>query len=286
MQTLSDIQELRARLSQWRQSGKRIALVPTMGNLHAGHLALVERARMLGDRVVATIFVNPLQFDHADDLAAYPRTLEADCEKLEAEGADLIFVPEVSTIYPLAMDKTTQVHVPGVTKRLEGASRAGHFTGVATIVCKLFNLIQPDYAVFGEKDYQQLLVIRKMVEDLNLPIMIESVATVREKDGLAMSSRNGYLTAEQRKIAPDLYKILSYAAESVCKNGVEISEISSKCIELLINSGFKPDYFEICDSNTLLPAKPGDDHLVILAAAWLGKARLIDNLSLNLKPGD
>ena len=184
------------------------------------------------------------------------------------------------------MEKATQVHVPEVTKRLEGESRSGHFIGVATIVCKLFNLIQPDYAVFGEKDYQQLQVIRKMVEDLNLPIMIESVATVREKDGLAMSSRNGYLTAEEREIAPDLYETLCYAAENLLGKGAKIDEISTKCTEMLQKSGFKPDYFEICDAITLLPAKADDNHLVILAAAWLGKARLIDNLSLNLKPGD
>jgi len=284
MQTVSDIGELRACLAGWRQSSEKITLVPTMGNLHAGHLALIEHAKTLGGKVIATIFVNPMQFDRSDDLDAYPRTLKRDSEQLSARGTDLLFAPDAGTIYPLSLDKMTQVNVPVISERLEGASRSGHFCGVATIVCKLFNMIQPDYAVFGEKDYQQLLVIRKMVGDLNMPVCIESVATVREKDGLAMSSRNGYLTANERKIAPNLYKILLQAAESLREKDANIGQVQSNCVEMLRNSGFRPDYYEVCNANTLLPADAGDTSLIILAAAWLGKARLIDNLTLDLKP--
>lgn len=276
---------MQACLSDWRKAGERIALVPTMGNLHAGHLALVERAKQLAERVVVTIFINPMQFDRKEDLDAYPQTLDEDSEQLQQLGVDLLFAPEASTIYSESLDTTTQIHVPLITERLEGASRSGHFTGVATIVCKLFNLVQPEIAIFGEKDYQQLLVIRKMVADLDIPVQIESVPTVREKDGLAMSSRNGYLTRAEREIAPHLYKTLLFLQEELSLNNAKISELEHKGFEMLRKSGFKPDYLEVCQSDTLQPAKPEDTSLVILAAAWLGKARLIDNLSVNLKPG-
>jgi len=285
MLTFSEIAAMQACLSDWRKAGERIALVPTMGNLHAGHLALVERAKQLAERVVVTIFINPMQFDRKEDLDAYPQTLDEDSEQLQQLGVDLLFAPEASTIYSESLDTTTQIHVPLITERLEGASRSGHFTGVATIVCKLFNLVQPEIAIFGEKDYQQLLVIRKMVADLDIPVQIESVPTVREKDGLAMSSRNGYLTRAEREIAPHLYKTLLFLQEELSLNNAKISELEHKGIEMLRKSGFKPDYLEVCQSDTLQPAKLEDNSLVILAAAWLGKARLIDNLSVNLKPG-
>jgi len=285
MLIFTDTIAVQACLSDWRATGERIALVPTMGNLHAGHLALVERAKQLADRVVATIFVNPMQFDRRHDLDAYPRTLEDDSAKLQAAGTDLLFAPEVSTIYPEPLETTTQVRVPGVSERLEGTSRAGHFTGVATVVCKLFNMVQADVAVFGEKDYQQLLVIRKMVADLNIPVKIGSVATMRESDGLAMSSRNGYLTPAERAIAPELYKVLQFMQAELSVNADKIIKIQEKGLYMLRNAGFEPDYLEVCEPDSLLPAKPEDSSLVILAAAWLGKARLIDNLSINLKPG-
>lgn len=282
MQTCHSIDDMRARLQRWRQAGETIVLVPTMGNLHAGHLALVDHARRPGARVVATIFINPMQFDREDDLAAYPRTLQADSEQLEAHGTDLLFAPEASSIYPESLDKMTRVTVPVISERMEGGSRAGHFTGVATVVSKLFNLIQPDVAVFGEKDYQQLLVIRKMVADMNLPVEIESVATVREKDGLAMSSRNGYLTAEERQIAAVLHKTLLFARDALLGGKMNYSQIEAESAARLDDAGFTPDYFEICHAKTLLPAEKDDKTLIILAAAWLGKARLIDNLPVNL----
>ena len=284
MLTFSKIAAMQACLSGWRQDGERIALVPTMGNLHAGHLALVTQAKQLADRVVVSIFVNPMQFDRKEDLDAYPQTLEKDAELLKAQGVDLLFAPEASIIYPESLETATQIYVPVITERLEGASRSGHFTGVATIVCKLFNMVQPEIAVFGEKDYQQLLVIRKMVADLDISVQIESVPTVREKDGLAMSSRNGYLTQAERAIAPQLYKTLQFMQTEISANNANMAEIESNGIELLRKAGFKPDYLEVCQSDSLQPATPEDTSLVILAAAWLGKARLIDNLSVNLKP--
>lgn len=275
---------MQACLSDWRKSGERIALVPTMGNLHAGHLALIERAKQLVDRVIVTIFVNPMQFDRKEDLDAYPQTLEQDSEQLKSQGVDLLFAPEASTTYPESLETSTQIKVPVMTERLEGASRSGHFTGVATIVCKLFNMVQPEIAVFGEKDYQQLLVIRKMVADLNIPVLIESVSTVREKDGLAMSSRNGYLTQAERGIASQLYKTLQFMQTELLENNAKISEIEPNGVEMLRKSGFNLDYLEVCQSDSLQLARPEDTSLVILAAAWLGKARLIDNLCVNLKP--
>ncbi len=284
MLTFADIAGMRACLQEWRQAGERIAFVPTMGNLHAGHLALVERAAQLADRVVVSIFVNPMQFDRKEDLEAYPKTLEEDSEELKRLDVDLLFAPDVTTIYPQTLEASTQVHVPVITERLEGASRVGHFTGVATIVCKLFNMVQPEIAVFGEKDYQQLLVIRKMVADLNMPVRIESVPTVREKDGLAMSSRNGYLTPEERKIAPGLYKILRAIRSELLRNNAKIREIEENGVKMLEKAGFRPDYLEVCNAETLQPATPQDHALIILAAAWLGKARLIDNLRVDLNP--
>ena len=271
---------LRQALAQGRG---RVAFVPTMGNLHQGHLALVRRARELAERVVVSIFVNPLQFDRKEDLEAYPRTLERDAELLEQEGVELLFAPTVEFIYPAGMERHTRVEVPVVSEGLCGASRPGHFTGVATIVCKLFNLVQPQLAVFGKKDYQQLLVVRKMVADLALPVEIVGVETVREPDGLAMSSRNNYLTPEQRERGPALYRALRAVADALQAGRHDYSVLESEGRAQLEAAGLHTDYFEIRRAQDLAPPKEDDRHLVILVAAFLGKARLIDNLEVELR---
>ncbi len=286
MRQVKNPDELRAALRGPRLNGQSIGFVPTMGNLHDGHLALVRQARARCDRVVVSIFVNPLQFDRAEDLAAYPRTLEADARRLAEAGVDVLFAPPARELLGEDPDGLTRVEVPRLSERLEGAARPGHFTGVATIVTKLFHLVQPDVAVFGEKDWQQLLIVRKLVRDLNLPVQIESVPTVREPDGLAMSSRNAYLGAEERARAPRLYRILSALAEAIRVGKRNYRDLEKNGMDLLRKFGFRPEYIAICQARTLRPAEPGDEDLVVLAAAWLGKARLIDNIPLNLKhPG-
>jgi len=273
---------LRQQLRRLRQEGKRIALVPTMGNLHDGHMKLVDEAKNAADVVVASIFVNPMQFDRADDLARYPRTLQDDCEKLNKRKVDIVFAPAPDQIYPHGTDSQTWVEVPGLSDMLEGASRPGHFRGVATIVSKLFNLVQPDVACFGEKDYQQLAVIRKMVADMGYDIEIIGVPTVRAKDGLALSSRNGYLTSDQRKIAPGLSKVMSAMAEKLRTGDNDIHEIIAVAEQELNSSGFRADDIQIRDADTLLEVSPASKHAVILMAAWLGQARLIDNKVVEL----
>jgi pantoate--beta-alanine ligase len=280
MQTIADIDDLRVSVRDWRQSGARIGFVPTMGNLHEGHLQLVRRARSLTDRVVVSIFVNPMQFGPGEDFDTYPRTLEDDKAQLEQQQADLLFVPAVDLIYPSGLTETTRVQVPGVGEGLEADSRPGFFVGVATVVARLFNLVQADIAVFGEKDYQQLAVIRRMVKDLCWPIDIEAVPTVREADGLAMSSRNQYLSAEQRKRAAVLYQTLRQAAEGVRGQRQPCAELEAQAIERLEQAGFAPDYVSIRDAVTLRPMEPGNTRAVVLAAARLGRARLIDNVSV------
>ncbi len=282
MQQIRSPDKLRKAVGEYRQSGQSIGFVPTMGNLHEGHLALVRYAKEAVDTVVVSIFVNPLQFDQMDDLQAYPKTLADDVRQLEMLDVDLLFVPEVGDIYPKDMTTVTRVEVPGVSERLEGASRTGHFTGVATIVAKLFNLVQPNIAVFGEKDFQQLAVIQKMVKELNFPIEVLSIPTVRELSGLAMSSRNNYLSEEQRWQAAGLYRILNHLADSIRSGERNYRELERNGTEMLLKAGFKPDYLEICHSKTLLPASDTDDLLVILVAAWLGPARLIDNMPLSM----
>ncbi len=272
------LDELRATLAAWRKGGERIAFVPTMGNLHAGHLDLIVEARHRADRVVASIFVNPMQFGEGEDFDAYPRTLEADTAKLTEAGVDLLFAPTVSAIYPSGARQQTRVEVPGLSDLLCGASRPGHFIGVATIVCKLFNMVQPDLAVFGEKDYQQLMVIRRMVADLAMPIRIIGKSTVREPDGLAMSSRNGYLSAEQRGVAPLLYGTLQSTAEALKTGNRDFSDLESAAQRILREAGFRPDYFVIRRAGDLAAPEQAEDSLVILAAAYLGTTRLIDNL--------
>lgn len=278
---LDDVSSLRRRLISWRHSSRSIALVPTMGNLHAGHLALVQEARRVADRTLVSIFVNPLQFSPNEDFDAYPRTLERDRELLEAEDTDLLFAPPVQAVYPHGSQGQTRVDVPGLSDILCGASRPGHFAGVATVVCKLFNIAQPDVAIFGEKDYQQLLVIRRMVEDLCLPIKVRGLATVRELDGLAMSSRNGYLSPAERARAPALYRALCRAGERLRK-GLAAGEVERTGAEELVIEGLKPDYFSIRRASDLQPATTEDQDLVVLTAAYLGAARLIDNLRVSL----
>ena len=273
---------LRQHIRRLRQEGKRVALVPTMGNLHDGHMTLVEEAKTRADVVIVSIFVNPMQFDRAEDLANYPRTLQEDCEKLNKRKVDYVFAPAVVEIYPQGTESHTFVDVPGLSTMLEGASRPGHFRGVSTIVSKLFNLIQPDIACFGEKDFQQLALLRKMVADMGYDIEIVGVPIIRAKDGLALSSRNGYLTAEQRKIAPGLYKVLSSVAEKLKAGERDQDEIITLAEQALNEKGFRADDIQIRDADTLLDLTENSKRAVILMAAWLGKARLIDNQSVEL----
>ncbi|MFH7828227.1 pantoate--beta-alanine ligase [Kluyvera chengduensis] len=273
---------LRQHIRRLRQEGKRVALVPTMGNLHDGHMTLVEEAKTRADVVVVSIFVNPMQFDRVEDLARYPRTLQEDCEKLNKRKVDFVFAPSEAEIYPQGTESQTFVDVPGLSTMLEGASRPGHFRGVSTIVSKLFNLIQPDIACFGEKDFQQLALIRKMVADLGYDIEIVGVPIIRAKDGLALSSRNGYLTAEQRKIAPGLYKVMTRVAEKLKAGERDQGEMIAIAEQELNEKGFRADDIQIRDADTLLDLTDNSKRAVILMAAWLGQARLIDNQSVEL----
>ena len=273
---------LRQQIRRLRMEGKRVALVPTMGNLHDGHMKLVDEAKARADVVVVSIFVNPMQFDRPEDLARYPRTLQEDCEKLNKRKVDLVFAPSVKEIYPNGTETHTYVDVPGLSTMLEGASRPGHFRGVSTIVSKLFNLVQPDIACFGEKDFQQLALIRKMVADMGFDIEIVDVPIMRAKDGLALSSRNGYLTAEQRKIAPGLYKVLSSIADKLQAGERDLDEIIAIAGQELNEKGFRADDIQIRDADTLLEVSENSKRAVILVAAWLGDARLIDNKIVEL----
>lgn len=284
MNTVKTVRELRAAIARARAEGKRIGFVPTMGNLHSGHVALVEKASQRADFVVASIFVNPLQFGPNEDLAKYPRTLAADQEKLVSAGCHLLFAPTPEEMYPQGMDDQTRISVPVVSEGLCGGSRPGHFEGVATVVTKLFNMVQPDLAIFGEKDFQQLAVIRKLVRDLNLPVQIFGEPTVRADDGLALSSRNGYLSAEQRQLAPQLFATLKDMADSICGGRDDFSRLTLDGLKHLEKSGFRPDYLEIREAGSLRPAQAGDKELVILVAAYLGTTRLIDNLAFTSHP--
>jgi len=281
MQTLHAIVPLRERLRKHRLAGQRIALVPTMGNLHAGHLALVDRARELADVVVATLFVNPLQFGAGEDFDQYPRTLDSDREQLTAHGCDLLFVPSVETLYPHGLKIQTQVHVPDVSEGLCGGTRIGHFDGVATVVSLLFHLIQPDIACFGEKDFQQLAVIRKLVADLHFPIEIVGVPTLRAEDGLALSSRNGYLSASDRALAPTFYQTLSCCRDALSR-GQPLSAALADATQALLEAGFRLDYLEL-RGPALAPFDPAQ-HVEgrLLGAVYLGSTRLIDNLAVTL----
>ncbi|EEO0333817.1 pantoate--beta-alanine ligase [Salmonella enterica] len=273
---------LRQHIRRLRQEGKRVALVPTMGNLHDGHMKLVDEAKARADVVIVSIFVNPMQFDRPDDLVRYPRTLQEDCEKLNKRKVDYVFAPAVEEIYPQGLEGQTYVDVPGLSTMLEGASRPGDFRGVSTIVSKLFNLIQPDIACFGEKDFQQLALIRKMVADMSYDIEIVGVPIIRAKDGLALSSRNSYLTAEQRKIAPGLHNVMNSIAEKLIAGNRELQEIIAIAEQELNEKGFRADDIQIRDADTLQELTETSKRAVILAAAWLGQARLIDNQSVTL----
>ena len=284
MRTYSSNAQLQAALRDFRQQGSSIGFVPTMGNLHEGHLDLVRKAREAADVVVVSIFVNPLQFGAGEDLDAYPRTLAADKEKLFAEGTHVLYAPTVDQIYPEGMETHTQVSVPDLSETLCGSSRPGHFDGVTTVVSKLFNIVQPDLAIFGEKDFQQLSIVRKMVDDLCMPVKVVGVATHRDVDGLALSSRNGYLTSEQRGIAPVLHQTLVSCREAIACGFDNFLQLESHARMQLLQAGFEPDYFEIRDARTLRTVTEGTEEIAILAAARLGKTRLIDNVRLALNP--
>lgn len=283
MQVVTTIAELRQRRRDWLLAGERVAFVPTMGNLHAGHIKLVSEAKRLAPRVVVSIFVNPLQFAAGEDLDAYPHTPEQDQNKLREAGVDLLFLPAESEIYPDGRDGLSSVGVPGISDILCGASRPGHFSGVATVVSKLFNLVQPELALFGEKDYQQLSVLRRMVHDLNIPVELIGVPTVRESDGLAMSSRNGYLTAAERSLAPGLYRQLCGVAEKLALGRRDFVGVESETKAELESDGLRVDYLTIRNRVDLSVANGADKQLVVLAAVYLGKARIIDNLLITLK---
>ena len=270
--------EVRAIVSAWRRAGERIAFVPTMGNLHAGHGSLVGRASELADHVIVSIFVNPLQFGPNEDFAAYPRTPDDDRRILESLNVDLLFAPEVADIYPRGQESTARVHVPVIEDILCGAFRPGHFMGVATVVTKLLNIVQPDVGVFGEKDYQQLLIIRRATLDLCMPIEIVGVPTTREPDGLAMSSRNRYLSAEQRAAAPAIFAELERARTAIESGATDLAAIARRGGEALQQAGFRPDYFEIRDAATLEEPNAQSHKIVVLTAARIGRARLIDNV--------
>lgn len=282
MKTLNNLQQLRDTIAEARQAGQSIALVPTMGNLHAGHIALIKQAVERADFVVASIFVNPLQFGANEDLDSYPRTLEADQSKLQEAGCNLLFTPDAQTIYPHGMEQHTLVSVPGVSTGLCGGSRPGHFAGVATVVCKLLNMVQPDIALFGEKDFQQLAVIRKMVADLNIPVQVFGVPIVRDHDGLALSSRNGYLSAPQRANAPALQQSMQALKAKITTGDRDYTALFAQFNSELNAAGFRLDYIELRDALTLEKADLASTQLILLAAAYLGSTRLIDNLIIDL----
>jgi pantoate--beta-alanine ligase len=284
MRTYNSNAQLQSALNRFRQNGQSIAFVPTMGNLHEGHLNLVHKARSLCDVVVVSIFVNPLQFGPNEDLDAYPRTLAADKEKLFSAGAQILYAPGVAEIYPEGMAQQTRVRVPDLSETLCGSSRPGHFDGVTTVVSKLFNIVQPDVAVFGEKDFQQLSIVRKMVKDLCMPIEIVGVATTRDKDGLALSSRNSFLSPEQRHIAPVIHQTLNSCREAIACGFDNFLQLESHARMKLLQAGLEPDYFAIRDARTLRAVTDDTEEIAILTAARLGSTRLIDNVRLSLNP--
>lgn len=282
METVFSLDDLRRRIQGWRREGARIALVPTMGNLHAGHISLLERARALADHTVVSIFVNPIQFGKGEDYARYPSTLEADQEKLSAAGLDLLFAPNLDQLYPGGIEEDTRVTVPVLSSILCGQYRPGHFSGVATVVSKLLINVQPDVALFGEKDYQQLLVIKRMSRDLLMPVEILGMPIVREADGLAMSSRNSYLNADERARAPRIHDELQAAVAKLVTGRHSLIAIETAAMAALAEAGFRPEYFSVRRAEDLEIPKAGDRSLQVLAAAWLGSARLIDNLRVEL----
>ncbi len=280
MQICTSIDLIRQQVSDWKAQQATVAFVPTMGNLHAGHMELVKQARNSADHVVVSIFVNPLQFNEAADFELYPRTLENDVNQLQAEGVDALFAPEAAEIYPQGQLSATKVLVPGLGDILEGEHRPGHFTGVTTVVNKLFNLVQPDLAIFGEKDYQQLMLIRRMVSDLNMPVQIISVATCREADGLAMSSRNSRMSAQQRQQAPAIYHALKDIVDRISHGEHDFARLEQSAMAELGQQGFDAEYIAIRRTYDLMIPADQDQSLVVLAAARLGNIRLIDNMTV------
>lgn len=281
MDILHSVAEVRARVAQWRRDGRTVGLVPTMGNLHDGHLSLVQAARQECDAVVVSVFVNPTQFGPGEDFDAYPRTLDADADRLRDANVEVLFAPSVEEMYPLGANRSW-VEVDDLGDYLCGADRPGHFRGVTTVVSKLFHIVQPDVAVFGEKDFQQLAILRRMTEELLFPIRIVGAPTAREADGLAMSSRNGYLTEQERALAPRLQHHLRQARQALEDGERDFRALEARTAEALGKDGFGVDYVTVANARTLVPAAPGDRELVIAAAARLGKPRLIDNLTLTL----
>ena len=282
MQTVHGLPDLREIILHWRRQGHTIAFVPTMGNLHGGHLSLLARARELADRTVMSIFVNPIQFGRGEDYEHYPSTLAEDSRKLSANGLDLLFAPDLAQLYPGGFDTDTRVTVPELSDILCGKFRPGHFSGVATVVSKLLVNVQPDVALFGEKDYQQVLVLKRMAKDLCFPVRILGLPIVREADGLAMSSRNAYLSPEERALAPVIYRTLQQAAPRLRQAGVTLAQVEEEGMQVLQQAGLRPEYFSIRRAEDLGEPGPGDRSLQILVAAWLGKARLIDNIRMDM----
>src|SRR6185312_2049185 len=280
MDTVTTVTAVREHVRRWRSEGRRVAFVPTMGNLHAGHVSLIDAARSHGDRFVASIFVNPMQFGPNEDYAQYPRTPAQDVRMLTEAGCNLMFMPDVAAIYPNGSERATRVDVPSLSRILDGEFRPGHFEGVSTIVATLFHIVEPDVAVFGEKDFQQLTIIRRMVADLCMPVEIVGAPTVRDTDGLAMSSRNQYLTPAERQTAPIIYQTLQAAAKRLQAGDTEFSSIENTGVANLQKAGMKPDYFSIRRARDLGAPAPDTQHLVVLTAARLGKARLIDNIQI------
>ena len=278
MQQITKVKALRSCVRDWHQQGQSVALVPTMGNLHVGHLQLVKQAKYLANKVVVSIFVNPTQFVAGEDFDTYPRTIEDDVAHLEDIEPDLIFIPEVDEVYPAGLEGETQVVVPELDSIFCGAFRPGHFTGVATVVSKLLNMVQPDIALFGNKDYQQLLVIKRLVKDLCIPVEVVGVETVREESGLALSSRNRYLSPQEKMVAAELHQALSGIAEAVKAGGNDYQQLEADAVKHLEKKGFKTEYLSIRNASNL--GEPTEEELVVLAAAWLGKARLIDNIQI------
>lgn len=282
MEQATSIVELRQYAQHWKDHKESIAFIPTMGNLHEGHMSLIHKGQSLCDRTICSIFVNPMQFGANEDFNHYPRTLDRDIEQLKQIGCDLVYLPTASELYPDGLGHITQVHVTDLTDEWEATHRPGHFTGVATIVLKLFNIVKPNVSVFGKKDYQQYRVIQKMVSDLNLDVEIIGSETTREISGLATSSRNQYLTAEQAETASLIYQTLRNTATLINRGERDYKKLQKDAIATLDNAGFKTDYFSICNSETLKPAGNTDKKLVILVTAAMGKTRLLDNLEIDL----
>jgi len=280
METVTTISAVRERVRAWRRAGERVVFVPTMGNLHAGHVSLIEAARRHGERFVASIFVNPMQFGPNEDFAHYPRTPREDERMLSSAGCDLMFMPEVAEIYPHGSERAARVEVPGLSRILEGEFRPGHMEGVSTVVAKLFHIVEPDVAVFGEKDYQQLTVIRRMVVELCMGVEIVGAPTMRDTDGLALSSRNQYLTPLERKVAPVIFATLDAAAGRLRSGDAQFASIERSGFQALETAGLRPDYFSVRRADDLTTPSPETRALVVLAAARLGRARLIDNVQV------